>query len=168
MFQSLYNWIRRSWSRHFLICETILVAIVWIGIIIWAKHFNGEQSILDTLDGRRGLIYGTIAAILGSLLGFVIAAQSIVLGLSGSEKLEVVRQSEHYPTLWCVFRWSIRTLAIATIAALLVLIFDCDQSPCMLWLYVGLFPTLLAIAQLARTIWVLEQVVKVVSAEKRK
>ena len=98
----------------------------------------------------------------------MIAAQSIVLGLSGSDKLEVVRNSEHYSTLWCVFRWSIRTLAIATVTVLLALIFDCDQSPCLLWLYIGLFSTLLAIAQLARTIWILEQVVKVVSAEKGK
>lgn len=117
---------------------------------------------------RRGLIYGTFAPIFGSLLGFAIAAESIVLGLSGSEHLRIVRESKHYSTLWKVFRWTIRTLALATVAALAALILDRDKVPCITYLYVSVFFGMLAAAQLARTIWVLEQVVKVVSTTKPK
>lgn len=117
---------------------------------------------------RRGLIYGTFAAIFGSLLGFAIAAESIVLGLSGSEHLQIVRESKHYSTLWQVFRWTIRTLALATVAALAALILDRDKAPCIVYLYVSVFFGLLAAVQLARTIWVLEQVVKVVATTKTK
>lgn len=116
------------------------------------------------MSDRRGLVYGTVAAIFGSLLGFAIAAQSIVLGLSGSEQLHIVRKSKHYSTLWRVFRWTIRTLGLATVAALNALIFDRDKDPCTTWFYVCTFFALLATAHLARTIWVLEQVVKIVSA----
>lgn len=117
---------------------------------------------------RRGLIYGTFAAIFGSLLGFAIAAESIVLGLSGSEHLRIVRESRHYSTLWQVFRWTIRTLALATVAALVALILDRDKAPRTVCLYLSTFFGLLAAVQLARTIWVLEQVVKVVSIAKPK
>ncbi len=118
------------------------------------------------MEDRRGTIYGVLAGIFGSLLGFAIAAEAIVLSLSGSDKLSIVRNSKHYPTLWRVFRWTIRTLAVATVAALIALVLDRDKAPWMLWLYICAGFALLAAAQLARTIWVLEQVVSAVSAKK--
>ena len=155
------------WARNFLWCELAVVAALCAGLIIWAKRYGGEATILDYMADRRGLIYATLSAIFGSLLGFAIAAESIVLALSGSEKLTVVRNSKHYPTLWRVFRWTIRTLAFATISAVSALILDRDANNWSLWLYVCSFFALLAVVQIGRTIWVLEQVVNVVSATKK-
>lgn len=160
------NDIRSFWAHHFLGCELAVVVVVCAAFVVWAKGCKGEQVILDIMAERRGLIYGTVAAIFGSLLGFAIAAESIVLGLSGSEQLRIVRDSKHYPTLWRVFRWTIRTLALATVAALTALIFDRDETPYTLLLYICTFFGLLAAVQLARTIWILEQVVNIVSAKK--
>ncbi|MGD8453844.1 MAG: hypothetical protein PVJ57_18675, partial [Phycisphaerae bacterium] len=108
----------------------------------------------------------SLSGIFGSLLGFAIAAEAIVLGLCGSDRLTIVRNSRHYSTLWRVFRWAIRSLALATVAALLALVLDRDKHPLMPFLYAAVFFSLLAGVQLARTIWVLEQVVRVVSAHK--
>ncbi len=155
------------WARNFLWCELVFVAALFAALLIWAKKYNGEGTILDYMANRRGLVYATLSAIFGSLLGFAIAAESIVLALSGSDKLTVVRNSKHYPTLWRVFRWTIRTLAFATISAVTALILDRDANNWTLWLYACSFFALLAVAQIGRTIWVLEQVVNVVSATKK-
>ncbi len=160
--------ICRFWGKYFLLCELAVVALLCGGFVYWAVWRGGEATILAYMADRRGLIYGAFAAIFGSLLGFAIAAESIVLGLSGSERLDIVRNSKHYPTLWRVFRWTIRTLALATIAALAALIFDHDKTPWTLWLYICSFFALLAAAQLGRTIWVLEQVVHVVAAPQKR
>jgi hypothetical protein len=156
----------RFWSRHFLWCELVAVGIVTAAFVVWSLRYGGEQHVLQFMEDRRGAIYGVLAGIFGSLLGFAIAAEAIVLSLSGSDKLSIVRNSKHYPTLWRVFRWTIRTLAVATVAAVLALVLDRDKAPWMLWLYVCAGFALLAAAQLARTIWVLEQVVSTVSAKK--
>ena len=155
--------ICRFWARHFLWCELILVAVLVAASVVWSLRFGGERLVLEFMDERRGAIYGVLAGIFGSLLGFAIAAEAIVLSLSGSDKLAIVRNSKHYSTLWRVFRWTIRTLALATVAALLALILDRDKQPWPLWLYICAGFGLLAAAQLARTIWVLEQVVHVVA-----
>lgn len=160
--------LRGFWAQHFLWCESIVVALAWGLFVTWGVWCGGHEQLLEFMAGRRGTIYGVLAGIFGSLLGFAIAAETIVLSLSGSDKLSVVRSSEHYPTLWRVFRWTIRTLALATVAALIALLLDRDKQPWMAWLYVCAFFTLLAIAHLARTIWVLEQVVDVVSTPSTK
>ncbi len=160
--------LRSFWASHFLWCELAVVAIAWGLFVAWGVRWGGHDQLIDFMADRRGTIYGVLAGIFGSLLGFAIAAEAIVLSLSGSDKLSVVRSSKHYPTLWRVFRWTIRTLALATVAALIALLLDRDKQPWMAWLYGCAFFTFLAIAQLARTIWVLEQVVHVVSTPSTK
>jgi hypothetical protein len=75
--------------------------------------------IAQILDSQRGTVYGTLASIFGSLLGFVITTVSIVIAFATHERLAIVRASEHYPTLWKVFMSSIRVLGIATVVAFL-------------------------------------------------
>jgi hypothetical protein len=97
------------------------------------------------------------------LLGFAITAESIVLGLWGSERLAVVRESKHYATLWRVFMATIRSLGLATGFCLLGLVFDRDGDPNRVILYLCFAASLLAVARLIRCIWILEQVVLLVS-----
>jgi len=116
------------------------------------------------LKDRKGTIYGTVAAIFGSLLGFVITAESIVLGLSGDDRLSIVRKSKHYPTLWKVFTATIRWLAFATAASLVALIADRESVPCRWAFFACVLGSTLVIARLARCVWVLEQVVHLVAS----
>ncbi|HMQ17002.1 MAG TPA: hypothetical protein PKC49_13615, partial [Phycisphaerae bacterium] len=106
------------WGRCFLGCELITALVLFAAFVVWAEYYNGYADIADILKDRRSAIYGTLAAIFGSLLGFAITAESIVLGLSGHERLDIVRKSKHYPTLWRVFTATIRALAFAAVAPL--------------------------------------------------
>lgn len=88
---------------------------------------------------------------------------SIVLGYAASDRLTIVRNSRHYPTLWKVFMATIRALGIATMVALVALVLDRDTEPASILLYVCVWSTSLAVLRLMRCLWVLEQVVILVT-----
>lgn len=155
--------ILRFWKRRFLLVEGTVALLVTISFAGWYWGFNGVAPTDALLCGNRAALYGTTASISGSLLGFVITSTSIVLGFSASDRLAVVRESQHYPMLWRTFGATIRALAAATVVALLCLLFDRDSAP-VLWLMVPLvFFVLLSVLRLARTIWALEHVVALVT-----
>jgi hypothetical protein len=99
----------------------------------------------------------------GSLLGFSITAVSIVLGYAASEKLLIVRKSKHYQDLWNVFKSAIRVLALATVVALLGLIFDKNDQPLNFLVYSNVFTVILSSFRVARCVWVLENIIMIVT-----
>ena len=152
------------WKRRFLVVEVVLALIGAAAFAIWYFAFCGAATVATSLDGNRATLYGTAASIFGSLLGFAITATSIVLGFSASDRLAVVRGSAHYPQLWKTFSASIRALAVATVVSIVCLIFDRDRSPNTWLTTIMVFSVLLASLRVARTIWVLEQIIALVTA----
>ena len=155
------------WGRHFLLLE-LIVSVLAGALFVWWFVRHGGQNVVDpTLDGNRAAVYGALAGIFGSLLGFVITAASIVLGLSGSERLAIIRESDHYDTLWKVFMSATRALAVATVASLAALVIDRDKRPCRVVLFIEVFFVILAVFRLTRCVWALENVIKLVAKPKK-
>ncbi len=119
----------------------------------------------NLVHGNRGQIYGTLASIFGSLLGFAITALSVVLGFSSSERLKILRVSKYYKQLWDVFTSGIRVLGFTTILWLLALFFDREAAPKPFLLVLCLAISFLAILRLARCVWVLERIVEVLTVK---
>jgi hypothetical protein len=157
--RTLVHW----WKVHFLFAEFCVAVLIGVGFAAWVIWFGGASFVAETLRGNRAAIYGTLASIFGSLLGFTITAVSIVLGYAANERLAIVRNSKHYPTLWKVFVAAIRALGIATMVALVALILDRDTAPAYFFLYVCVWSTSLAVLRLMRCLWVFEQVVVLVT-----
>lgn len=155
------------WRRNFLWVELCLAIFLSTGFVIWYVDFGGQAYLDSFLKGNRPAIYGTAASIFGSLLGFVITATSIVLGFSASERLRVVRDSKQYTTLWKVFSSTIRALGLATITAFLALVFDRDSHQVSWLLYATFFGAILSFFRLLRTIWVLENVISLITEPSR-
>ena len=151
------------WRTHFLIVELALAILLALAFFWWSHWHKGWAIIDATLDGNRAAVYGAMASIFGSLLGFVITAVSIVLGFSTFDRLAIVRTSEHYSDLWRIFTASIRCLALATIISLLGLIYDRDKAPCHTLMYLTVYAVVLATFRLGRCIWILEQIISLVS-----
>ncbi|HEY7974694.1 MAG TPA: hypothetical protein VID72_05075, partial [Ktedonobacterales bacterium] len=140
--------VSRWWKIHFLEAELGLALLLAAGFALWDLGLGGERAVNALLAGNRAAIYGTLASICGSLLGFTIAAISIILGYASSERLAIVRDSKHYATLWRVFVAAMRGLALATLVALAGLIVDRDAAPVPLVLCLCVGALMLAILRL--------------------
>ncbi|EHM02912.1 hypothetical protein HMPREF9946_00656 [Acetobacteraceae bacterium AT-5844] len=151
------------WERNFLYFEFLLCLIMSIFFSIWIFTFNGFAFLEIFLQGNRSALYGAIASIFGSLLGFIITATSIVLGFSSSERLAVVRESKQYGALWKTFISTIRSLAFATITALVCLLIDRDNNTSRTLLAIMFFLFILSLFRVARSIWAMENIILLVT-----
>ena len=154
----------RWWREHFLVAEIGLAILVALGFMLWVENFHGSVVVEVMLRQNRGAIYGTMATIFGSLLGFVITTVSVILSFSASDRLAIVRESKHYTMLWKVFVSAIKVLGLTTLAALVGLLLDRDTTPNRLVFHAFVFLALLAALRLARCVWVLENVIAIVAA----
>jgi hypothetical protein len=153
-----------SWGLHFLRNELGLAVALTTTFAIWLQTGSGRRAVEATLGGTRAPLYGVLATIWGSLLGFVIATVAIVLGFADSDRLTIVKGSDQYPTLWTTFLSAIRWTAFATVAALVALILDHDSpgSANRLALDFVTLTSLVAAFRLARCIWILQALVELV------
>jgi hypothetical protein len=153
----------RWWGAHFLIAEGTVATAVAAAFGLWVR-FGNQAALVDVfLKGNRTALYGALASVFGALLGFVITTLTIVLGFSQHPRLARVRNSRHYGTLWKVFSASIRAMAFATAAPMVALLLDRDESPMYFVGLVVFWSGLLGVARLARCIWVLENIVEIVT-----
>ena len=151
------------WQKHFLGIEASIAIAPTVALATWLLFFGGENEVEGFVKGNRTSIYRTTAGIAGTLLGFSIAVASLVLSFSGSPRLVVVRRSPHYPTLWKTFFQTTRFLGLLTATALVCLVWDRDNDP-VVWLILPFCLFLgLSATRLLRVIWILEQIVELVS-----
>ena len=67
------------WRRNFLCVEFGIAAAIATAFALWGAYWGGDARVDDFLQGNRGPVYGTVASILGSMLGFVIATLALVI-----------------------------------------------------------------------------------------
>ena len=151
------------WRKHFLASEAVASAVPAAVLLVWFVFFGGEVRVEEFIDGNKVNIYRTTATIAGTLLGFSIASVSLALSFASSERLTVLRESQHYSALWKTFFQAIRLLGALTLTALACLIWDNEKAP-VAWLVIPLclFAALAAV-RLLRVIWILEQIVTIVA-----
>jgi len=159
--------ISTFWEANFLVLELILAGLISLCFSLWLEFVNHGAFMSQFFFDGRAVLYGTLTALFGSLLGFAITAVSIFLGYVANEKLEIVRKSTHYHVLWDTFNSAIKVLAMATVFALIGLVLDKDTRPINIILYFNLFLTFLSFFRIARCIWILEYIVAIVSKKKQ-
>ena len=155
------------WNWHFLLLEGLAGGAVLVVFAIWARWLGGAIIILDALKGNRSAIYSALASISGSLLGFVITAASIVIMAAGSDRLNVVRNSPHYGTLWRVFLQTMWSLACATVAALIALVIDRDSSPSWFAFYLCVAGAIFSALRMYRCLWVMAKIIHLFTADRK-
>lgn len=146
----------RWWRRHFLPIE-LGAALVIAGVFTIAEVRCG------ILPDELAALYGALAAVFGSLLGFTIAAVSIIIAVSGDDRLAVLRGSDRYPDLWKTFFSAIRWLGGATLIAFAGLLWET-----VLVAALASFAILITVFRISRCIWVLERIVAILNQDKRR
>jgi len=154
------------WRKHFLGCELVLGLAVSLAFAVWVEWAHGEGTANHVLSGARGTVYGAVTSLDGALLGFIIATVTIVLSFAPSDRFQMLRESEHYPTLWRTFTSTIRFLGLATLSGLAALLGDRDAATDSVLMILCATTTLLAAMRVARSAWVLEQTIKVVTSSR--
>lgn len=155
--------MREWWERNFLVIEFITAVVIFLAVLAWSLFINKGVAISQIVSGNRQWIYATLTTLFGTLLGFIITAVSIVLGYAQSDKLTIVRQSNHYKDLWGIFKSTIWILGFATVVALLGLIFDKETNPQYIFIYLNILAIILAVFRIGRCIWVLQNIIAIVT-----
>jgi hypothetical protein len=163
--------MRNFVGRRFLGVETAVSVAITAGFIWWVLQGGGKDSVDHGLETVRGPLYGTLAAVAGALLGFVIATVSILVALVSSEtpRMKFLRESAAYPQIWTIYTSAIRWLAAATAVSLVALLLDHEKAVISeQWTdalrAAVLLVSLAATMRLGSAMWVLEQLVTLVNA----
>jgi hypothetical protein len=143
--------------------EALVAVVGGIVFTVWQARFGGDTAVYKLIAGNQGALYGALAAIYGALLGFAITSASIILGYGENPRMLLVRENQRYRTLGNVFRVIIPVLGAATVASLLALLLDKDGSSNPVPRDGVVATTLLAIVGLGRVIWVLDNVIRIVT-----
>lgn len=115
------------------------------------------------LKSNQAALYTALSTIWGALLGFAIASTAIVLSFGDSPRLRPVTEHSSYAQLGSVLRAVNPVLALATLAALAALLLDREGAENVLARDVAVVTSLLAIVTLGRTIWILDNIVRIVT-----
>jgi hypothetical protein len=146
------------WQDHFRWLEFGLTLVATAIMALWLYRWDGGVVLNELLADKRSNVYGALAALLGSLLGFVIAAVAIVIG--ETSRLNFIREAGQLGNLLAVFRMAIVALGVGTVAALIAMIADSESSPLRWTVVLVFFATLLSVFRIGRAIWVLDKIVK--------
>lgn len=157
------TWLPERWRRNFLVWEFWIAFALTAALVVWGSFLGGHDVIDSALMAAgRGEFYGVLVSLFGALFGFIIAATSIVVSVSNKPQLYLIRRNNYNRQLWDVLFSSIRVLGLATVLALMGLLFDTQTSPSPWLTYANLGIILLVVLRLARCVWVLEHVVRII------
>jgi len=144
--------------------DLVISVFATLALTIWMFCFNGASTIDAALADDRATLYGTIATLLGALLGFIIAALAIFVAVVPHRRLARVRASSQYATIWRTLTSTMWWLALGTLLALTCLVFDRDAHP-VRWLELtGAASWLIAASRLMWTMWIIQQAAKLLSS----
>ena len=156
VYLGIRRWFLGRWMWSF---DLLVGLLVCTGTSFAIRHFASEPF-CDLINSDGTTIYGAILSTSGALLGFIIAAITIVQGLVSSKTFAGLRQGIHYESFWLAFVWSIKSLGLAAIVALTAMFLGHFAD---LWVYICMavvVSTVTAIFGLGRAVRTLEVLLK--------
>lgn len=149
------------YDRHRVGVGLFAAAVAWVVLVIYVHVAGTSGTVAGSLHGIRAVLYGTVAAIAASLLGFILAAVTIIIAALGSDRFQLVRQSRFHGAIYKACFWAIALLALTTMWGVIALVVDTDDSPKV---QVALVLAALVAASgylVYQVVWVLWQITKV-------
>jgi hypothetical protein len=142
--------------RFDLIAATLAITV--ISIALWRLGLFDDLS--RFLDKEGTGIYGALLSAWASLLGFAIAAITIVSALVATPHFTTFRRSEHYDSFWFAFIWTIRSLGAAAVVALIGLFANHYNPGRIVVFIVAAWATILSAISLLRSGLTLEELLR--------
>lgn len=159
--------IRAFYEKHFLAIE-LVISIVLAGVIVITLEFTvGRQVFSDALKDSRQGVYTTAASVTSSLLGFALAAVSIILVFGQMPRLKLLRESGQYANVFSIYFNAILWLGIAMLWSFIALIADTDRSPKPSISYGMLLFSIVAAFRVYRCVWILKAITDIAVRSKK-
>jgi hypothetical protein len=150
-------------AKFDLLWPEFLCAAAGIAMAVWGNGIT-EPLLLPLVTDKPDAVYSAIAGVQGSLLGFVLAALTIVLGYSQTPSLSLLRKSGQLPNLFRIYLAGIRAHALSTVTALVSLIANYQGELSTVGAWVVTTTCTLAFVRLARTLWATRAIVGHIAA----
>ena len=116
----------KEWrERNFILSDMVFGVIICLSILL-VYLYACRVEVAACLDGSRSTIYSTMASVIGSLIGFVITAFSIVMVVVAEKKMKILRDNKDYDKLWLSYFISILILFVSLVISLVALTVDKD------------------------------------------
>jgi hypothetical protein len=157
------NSILVAYRKRFLLSDLLVSVAVTATAILLSQVPVWPVSLDPTSEARRAL-YTTVAAITGSLLGFIIAAITIALALPQTPGTKLLRKSRYYKDVYATFLSTLRYLGFTTIVAVVPLIVAMEGTAEAIHGILFVWLVTLSVFRVARSVWVLSQLVAVVTS----
>ncbi|MGO8946649.1 MAG: hypothetical protein ACLQUY_03075 [Ktedonobacterales bacterium] len=146
-----------QWLRQGLIISSLAMTI-------WVLWLHGNRWVNSVLVGDRASLYSAILTVSATLLGFVLTAVSVILVYASNPRLTVIVEHGRFTDLTKVFFATIKSLGIATLAALLALLFDREQAPSDVFFCICMISVAWATSDFIHGIHVFEKIVGILVA----
>lgn len=148
------------WKRdRALWVEFVLITAIAIPLGQWSPV---SDAVHEYLQGRRGDVYPALVGLEGTILGFIVAALTIVLGYANSPRFEVLRATKHWESIFRSYTRAAKWTGLALMYGIITLLVDTDDSPNSPLTLMLLLSGLLASIRVSRMLYITEKVVKVV------
>lgn len=157
--------VRERWEADFLARERLAVLVITGCVIVLSEAVLGPERLNAYLDEHRFAVFPQLAALFGALLGLVLAASALVIDRIAEGRLDLVLRSEHAPKLWDTFGSAMASLGAATLISIVVLIPTSSAVVDRIIVYLWTLASLLVVARLARTIWIVGLLMNVVGKQ---
>lgn len=154
---------RKFYEKHFLPMEFILSIVVAVAFAAAFELHFGRDGLFASIDKNRANVYGAVASVCGSLLGFVISAVSVILVFG--QHLQFLKATGHYPTVFEVFFQTILWLAAATMWSFVGMVVDTAGSERIWVAYVMLWLSILVVLRVYRCVWLLKKITAVAAKD---
>ncbi len=157
---TLLTRIAATYDRYRLLCDFVCVACVSAISIYLVEKYWSRDAFSDSLKGNRQAIYSAVISTAGSMLGFVLATVSIIVGYIQMPRFKLLRESRHHDTLYEVYFTAVYALALLTACGFVALFLDQDTAPRAPVTYAVFSLCLLCTVRVFRCIQVLKRVTK--------
>lgn len=145
----------RRHERSFGYAVPLIATAIFIVLVEWVW---GEARYVSWLATDRGLVYSTLAAVAGAILGFVITAVTVMIAIIDRPRLQAISNSRPFPVLFLTWFEAIYVLGLTILASFIALLAETDQSPKPWLSFLVLALALVSASKVLRTIRLLKAV----------
>jgi hypothetical protein len=150
---------RSRWPYGELLAGAVLATLVF-----WQLTAHPDGFVADVFTDRRKDLYNAVLSLSSGLLGFVLATLAIVVGYAQSERFALLRASRWHLSLYTTFLQCVRALLATVVCSLVSLFVDREQAEVPVLAAVTLAAVLVGLLRLARTMYVFQRVVAIVTS----